>query len=213
MIDNIHLLELDTEDLELLFMRAKLPTIKDKIQYTVVSVDPITVHISAIQAPTAMATPAKTIHDVAMDLFTPFVKDRILYITALPYNKASSALTEPEQKLVALALFGYVMRAGPDQFARVIDIANKIGATDQLQEYANSWINTPKTPESTVTLNTEATAKVKFVIFHGILAQWHNKHDPHFAKILCESVYKELFESRHYKSAILELLNRNNENT
>lgn len=96
MIDNIHLLELDGNELELLYMRAKLPMIKDKIRYTVVAADPVTVHILAVQAPTAIATPATTIHDVAIDLFTPFVKERRLIVNAMPYNKEPTLTPGPQ---------------------------------------------------------------------------------------------------------------------
>lgn len=108
MIDNIHLLDLETDDLHLLYIRAKLPMINHKVRYKIVAADPITVHILATQAQTAMITPAQTIHDVAVDLFTPFVPGRNLYVTALPYNKDPNPaidLSNSKDLLNALWLF------------------------------------------------------------------------------------------------------------
>jgi hypothetical protein len=87
MIKNIHLLELDNEEDCNLFLKALLPQLQYKIQFTIVAADPVIVHILAIQQQTAMLTAATTIYDVATNLFAPFVKDRLLYVTALPYNK------------------------------------------------------------------------------------------------------------------------------
>lgn len=86
MIHHIHLLDLEAEDIRTLYTRAALPQVRHKIEYTIVSADPVTVHLLAIQAPTAMITPMATIHKEAIDLFTPFVKGRQLFVTAMPYN-------------------------------------------------------------------------------------------------------------------------------
>ncbi len=107
MIKNIHLLELHNEEDCDLFLKALLPQLQYKIQFTIVAADPVIVHILAIQHQTAMLTPAKTIHDVAIDLFTPFVKGRHLVVTALPYNKEADqsiidAQSETQSKSIKL---------------------------------------------------------------------------------------------------------------
>lgn len=210
MIDNLHLLELDGEELKQLIQAARLPMTQYKLKYTIQAVDPVTVVVLAIQQQTAMLTPPETIQDVTLGVFIPYVKGRRIFVTPLPYNKQITTLTEPEQKLVALALFGYVMRAGPEQFEAVITIANKIGITDKLEAYGKDWIDTAKSTavDFAALKNNESKATIQFAIFHGITTQWHLKDSQLFAKALTEGVYKELFESIIYKEDIIKVLNQ-----
>lgn len=117
-------------------------------------------------------------------------------------------LTETEKEIVALSLFGYVMRAGPGQFVRTGIIAEKLGVTKELEYYALDWIATPKAgplppPTSRETKN-EAEATVKFAIFNGIVTQWHLKDEERFAFIVRDSVFRELFT--FHKGTVRELL-------
>lgn len=126
-------------------------------------------------------------------------------------------LNETEQKLVGLALFGYVMRAGPEQFTNVIAIADKIGVTDVLQEYAKGWTKSAtRQPNALHITQIKAKATVQFAILHGITVQWHMKNHPQFPQILRKSIYNELIDMSYCKQALLELLtpdkNTTNEN-
>lgn len=210
MIDNLHLLELDGEELKQLIQSATVPMTQYKLKYTIQAADLVTVVVLAIQQQTAMLTSPETIHDVTLGLFIPYVKGRKLFVTPLPYNKQINVLTEPEQKLLALALFGYVRRAGPSQFDNVIAIANKIGITDNLETYGKGWLDTAKSTavDFAALKNNESKATIQFAIFHGITTQWHLKDSQLFAKALTEGVYKELFESIIYKEDIIKVLNQ-----
>jgi hypothetical protein len=120
-------------------------------------------------------------------------------------------LTDTEKQIIALALFGYTMRAGPLQFALITAIADKLGIGHELTGYTLSWIATSNSSVSAPpTINNDAKATVKFAIFNGIVTQWHQKDSIDFAEILKDSVYRELFEGMHYKSAIKELIEPEN---
>lgn len=56
-------------------------------------------------------------------------------------------LTDTEKRILALALFGYAMRAGPGQFVSINEIAHKLGVQIQYEDYAKSWIAAAKTDE------------------------------------------------------------------
>ena len=49
-------------------------------------------------------------------------------------------LTEPERKLLALALQGFAMRSGPGFFPAVQQVAAKLEITDLLEMYLRGWI-------------------------------------------------------------------------
>jgi hypothetical protein len=118
-------------------------------------------------------------------------------------------LTETEKQIIALSLFGFVMRAGPGQFERTVAIADKLGIGHELTKYALDWIVEPKEDSGhPKTLDNSAQATVKFAIFQGIVTQWHHKEELKFAEILKESIYRELFEGIHCGSAIRELIER-----
>lgn len=86
MLKNIHKLELDADDYHKLCKMTILPQLEHKLHFDIISADPVMVHIIVNQEPTAIITTADTIFDVAGGLFTPFIKGRILFITALPLN-------------------------------------------------------------------------------------------------------------------------------
>ena len=87
MIDNLHLLELDKEELAQLIQASSVPIVQYKLKLIIQAADPVTVVVLAIQQLTAMITPEQKIHDAILGLFIPFVKGRKLHVTALPYNK------------------------------------------------------------------------------------------------------------------------------
>jgi hypothetical protein len=116
-------------------------------------------------------------------------------------------LTDIEKQIIALALFGYAMRAGPLQFQSIIAIADKLAIGHELTGYTLNWVATSKNNANTApTINNDAKTTVQFAIFHGIITQWHKKDSDNFAEILKDSVYRELFEGIHYRWAIKELI-------
>jgi hypothetical protein len=51
-------------------------------------------------------------------------------------------LTDIDKQILAFALFGFVMRAGPGQFARILLLAEKLGISQEFTDQANDWLTT-----------------------------------------------------------------------
>jgi hypothetical protein len=86
MIDNIHLLDLTGKELEELMDAARWQRQMANTTFIVIGADPVMVHIVAIQGPTTSVTQGQTILETTESMFKPYVKDRILFVAALPYN-------------------------------------------------------------------------------------------------------------------------------
>lgn len=54
--------------------------------------------------------------------------------------KEKQALDDKQKKLLGFFLFGYSMYMGPAYFDLIEDCAKEIGVTEEVEYYANDWI-------------------------------------------------------------------------